>query len=55
MKPIISDSPIKVEIICPDPTEHKIVERLKELLAGKTDTFSFTGKLLRIEILGEEK
>ena len=32
----------------------EIVERLKKLLVGKTDAFSFTGKQLRTEILGEK-
>ena len=35
-------------------TEHEILERLRKLLAGKTDAFSFTGKQLRTEILGEK-
>jgi len=35
--------------------DRKIVERLVKLLSGQTDTFSFTGKQLKEEILGEEK
>ena len=34
---------------------YEIVERLKKLLIGQTDSFSFTGKFLREEILGEKK
>jgi len=34
---------------------YDVVERLRELLKGKTDAFSFTGKQLRTEILGEDK
>lgn len=33
--------------------EH-IVARLKKLLAGQTDDFTFTGRYLRKEVLGEE-
>ena len=55
MKDIISVRPITVEPICPNPEEHKIVDRLKRLLAGQTDGFIFSGKLLKTEILGEEK
>ena len=33
----------------------EIVERLKKLLEGQTDTFTFTGRYLRKEVLGEEK
>ena len=33
----------------------EIVERLKKILEGQTDTFTFTGRYLRQEILGEEK
>jgi len=32
----------------------QIVKDLKKLLEGQTDTFSFTGKVLRTEVLGEE-
>jgi len=33
----------------------RIVMRLKNLLDGQTDTFTYTGKVLRTEILGEQK
>jgi len=33
----------------------EIVERLKELLEGRTDDFTFTGRYLRKEVLREEK
>ncbi len=33
----------------------KIVERLKKLLEGRTDDFTFTGRYLRKEVLGEKK
>lgn len=38
-----------------DIIEHwEIVERLKKLLDGQTDDFNFTGKFLRIKVLGED-
>ncbi len=33
----------------------EIVERLKKLLEGRTDDFTFTGRYLRKEVLGEGK
>ncbi len=47
---------VHVPCDCKDCVKNEaILERLKELLAGKTDAFSFTGKQLRTEILGEDK
>ena len=34
--------------------EHLIVNRLKKLLKGQTDDFTFTGRYLRKEVLGEK-
>lgn len=53
MKPIISDSPIKIEPICPDPMEHKIVERLKKQIEELAEGCYLKTELQKI--LGEDK
>lgn len=40
---------------CEFPNDHLIVQRLKKLLNGQTDDFTFTGSYLRKEVLREKK